>query len=126
VFVLGIILQWFVGTEAIIIGITAAFMFVLVVAIFVIGLVAVNYELNEQGLTTRNIFFKKKIVPYDKVIAVKESVNIVNRPKTWTAPLSVVGIQIDYYKENGNKSWFFISPKDRQEFIEFLQNRITN
>jgi len=125
VFVLGIIMEWFVGTDAIVIGITAGFMFVLIAAIFTLSYIATYYELNEQGLISRNTFFVKKTVPYDKIVSIKESVNIINRPKTWTAPLSVRGIRVDYITEDGRQSWFFIAPQNRQEFIKLLQNRIS-
>ena len=126
VFVLGIILEWFTGADAVIMGITAGFTAALVIAVFALCYIATYYELNEQGLITRNIFFKKKKISYNKIVSIKESVNIINRPKTWTAPLSVVGVRVDYIKEDGTNSWFFIAPKNRQEFMRLLQSRISS
>jgi len=124
VLVLGISLNWYKEGEGLIVAIIAGVVFVIIITLFVLSFLATYYMLDVQGLTVRNTFFYKKTVPYGKIISVKESVNIVNRPKTWAAPLSVVGIRVDYVKENGNKSWFFIAPKNRQEFMQQLQNRI--
>jgi len=127
VLILGIALQWYADNlENIIVGITAGFTFFIVIAAFLLSYFAVYYKLDESELIVRNTFFSTKRVSYDNILSVKESVNIINRPKTWAAPLSVVGIQVDYLKENGEKSWFFIAPKNRNEFIKLLQGKINN
>ena len=111
--------------EIIILAVAAGAMFVAVTATFLLSYFAACYMLDEKGLTVRNTFFKKKTIPYSNIISFEEAINIFNRPKTWTAPLSVTGIKVEYFKENGNKSWFFIAPQKKQEFMQDLQNRIS-
>jgi len=124
IFILAIILEWVTGADAVVLGIAAAFTAALIVAVFILSYVAAYYELDAEGLMARNIFFTRKRVLYDKIVSVSESVNVLNRPKTWAAPLSVVGVRVDYIKEDATPSWFFIAPKNRHEFIQILQNRI--
>ena len=125
VFVLGICLDWFANSDTVIIAITAGSLFAFIAIIVVLNFYSTYYMLDEKGLTVRNIFFHTKTVSYDDILHVEKSINIINRPKTWAAPFSVIGIQIDYKKNDKESSWFFIAPRNRQEFMEYLQNKIS-
>jgi len=124
IFLIGIPLDWYTDDETMVIIITSILSFVIVAVVTVISFVAAYYELGEKGLAVRNTFFHTRVVPYDKIISITESINIVNRPKTWAAPLSVVGVRVDYVNEDGQQSWFFIAPQNRQSFMQELTNRL--
>jgi len=123
--VIAIVLEWVQGLGAMLSIVFVVLFGVLpLVIIFFLSYFATYYRLGENELMTRNFFFTKKTIPYGNIISIAESVNVINRPKTWLAPLSIVGIRIDYIKENGDPSWFFIAPQKRQEFINLLQSKI--
>jgi len=126
IFVLGIFLNWFESGETIGIAISAGSMFLIIIIMFILSYIATYYRLDDQGLIVRNTFFFTRTVPYNKIISVKESINIINRPRTWAAPLSCVGIRINYVNEAGAESWFFIAPRNRQIFMQQLQSKINS
>ena len=126
VFAIGIFVGWFAESEANeikIIAFTAGFMFAIIAFVSAMSFIAAQYTLDREGINVRNTFFHKKRLAYSDIISFEKSVNMINRPKTWAAPFSVVGVRIDYRTESG-ETWLFIAPRKRERFMCDLQKRI--
>ncbi|MCL2756214.1 MAG: PH domain-containing protein [Firmicutes bacterium] len=116
--VLAIVLNW---SEAVVPLAVSAGLILMLFAVFILpGLVRPIYILDERGLTIMYGFAFDVTIPYERIVSIEESRNALS-----SMSFSLDRIKVRYKDKKGRCGWTTISPKNKQEFMQVLQDRIS-
>lgn len=86
-------------------------------SVLILPLFGIKYVLYEEHLLISMGFYGKCRIKYKDIVGIKETMNPIS-----SAALSLYRIQIDYV-ENGMHKMVLVSPKQRKEFIQFIEDK---
>jgi len=119
VLVLGIVLDWFGGTGTIALAVTSGLILMLMIVFVIPGSVHPIYTLDERGLSIQYGLAFDVTIPYERIVSIEESRNALS-----SMSFSLDRIKVRYKDKKDRCAWTTISPKNKQEFMQILQERI--